>query len=214
VQTQINEVKFAFHFVRPNNGSESGVKVDEYFGTFANIAGNASFSKLSLAVAYYSYVENLQYARYKLSEATASGSAVNPEGNSTSPQDNVTIFGNGIKSGYVKIGGNTYVWGYNNSTQTANSNILPWFFFSDQFSVVGNYSLTNVALSKYTYFYEACFPEWGGYSITHDPYFATYSYSASPSSGALPITLIAAGVGIGALVAVAAILVRRRRSAA
>jgi hypothetical protein len=214
VKTQIDQVKFAFHFVRPNNGTESGVKVDEHFGTFANVAGNPTFSKLSLAVTYYSYVENFQLARYRLSETTASGAAVTSEGNSTTQQNNVTIFGSGIKAGYIRIGGDTYIWGFNNSTQTANSNIVPWFFFKDQFSVVGNDTLTTVALSKFTYFYEACFPEWGGYSITHDPYFATYSYSATPAPGALPITLIATGVGIGALVAIAAILVRRRRSAA
>ena len=70
--------------------------------------------------------------------------------------------------------------------------------------------MTGFGFSKLMYYYEACFPEWGGYSITHDPYFAVFGTSTS-GEGISPILLIVAGAGIGVLAGAVVLLVRRRR---
>nr|MDO8097604.1 hypothetical protein [Candidatus Njordarchaeota archaeon] len=208
VNTTVDEVKFAFHFTRTSNVSK--VKVDEHIGTFS-VAGTPPVNGLSLAIAYFSFFESLTVNRYRMNMTTAAGTPVGTELNSTATTK-LGITGDGVNSAEIGIGGDTYIWGKDNSTQSAYSNILSWFFFKDQFTTVGDFSVTNVAFNASIYFYEACFPQWSGYSIVHDPYFAVTTFSAQPSESGLPV-LIMAGAGLGVALAALTILIIRRRKA-
>jgi hypothetical protein len=209
IDTVIDQVGFDFHFNR--TGNDAVVKVDEHIGTFSGVAGVPQYSYLSLATAYFSYFESISISRYHPVVDTSVGSAVNPEANSTVHVPKINM---NATSGFaqVQIGGDNYVWGGDGLSHTAYSNIVPWFFFGAQFTTVGDYSVTGFSFGKLMYYYEACFPEWGGYSITHDPYFAVFG-SSSPSEGISPIMFIVAGAGIGVLAAAVVLLVRRRRVA-
>ncbi|WXG47203.1 MAG: hypothetical protein WED05_11185 [Candidatus Atabeyarchaeum deiterrae] len=210
VNTNITDVTFAFHFTRI--GNEAGVKVDEHIGQFG-AAGTPAVNGLSLAIAYFSFVDYVGMHRHYTMNMTAdNGSGMNTESNSTSTKD-LGIAADGTTTGKIQIGGNNYTWGWDNNNYTANSNVIPWFFFLEQFATVGNYSVTGFTFGRLMYFYEACFSKWSGYSIVHDPYFAVTSFSPSEGSPTLLLIVLGAGVGVG-VAAVAVLLVKRRKPVA
>jgi hypothetical protein len=210
IDTVIDQVGFGFHFKR--SGNDATVKVDEHIGTFSGVAGVSQYDYLSLAITYFSYFESISINRYHPAVDTNAGAAVDTESNSTDDVPKINILGAGETGCSIQIGGDNYLWGSDGQNHTAYSNIVPWFFFGEHYATVGNYSVTGFGFNKLMYFYEACFPEWGGYSITHDPYFAVFGASTY-GEGISPIFLIVTGAGIGVLAAAVVLLVRRRRVA-
>jgi hypothetical protein len=211
--TTISSVEFYFHFMR--NSTAARVKVDEILGQFGTSPTNTTIPSqlkgLSLAIVYYSFFEGLSVSKYPTTLANGVGAAVDPEGNSTT-SSSLSFTSGGTPIVSIGIGGNTYVW---NGTQTltANSETIPWYALQGSFTAVGNQSVVQVNFSRDKSVYAACFPTWSGASITHDPYFAVFTYSAS-SQPSLPTSLILTGVVIGVIAAVAVIAISRRRRAA
>jgi hypothetical protein len=210
VETKISSVGFNFHFTR--NSTAALVKVDEAIGQFNDPGSGtriSTFDGLSLAVVYYSFFEGLQVSKYPTTP-TVNGAAVDNEGNSTAANE-IDFKSGGSKLVSVAIGGDTYVWGNGSKTENAYSNTIPWYAYQTSFSELGNKSVVNVSFSREKSLYEACFPEWSGYSIEHDPYFAVLTYQTQTfGSSTLPILLIG-GAGIGILLAAVTILAIRRR---
>jgi len=211
--TTISSVEFYFHFMR--NSTAARVKVDEILGQFGtsptNTAIPSQLDGLSLAIVYYSFFDGLSISKYPATPINAQGSAIDPEGNSTT-SSSLSFTSGGAPIVSIGIGGNTYIWN-GTETLTANSEMIPWDALQASFTAVGNQSVVQVNFSRDKSVYAACFPTWSGASITHDPYFAVFTYSASSQPG-LPTTLIIAGATIGVIAAVAVIAISRRRRAA
>jgi hypothetical protein len=211
--TTISSVEFYFHFMR--NSTAARVKVDEILGQFGtsptNTAIPSQLKGLSLAIVYYSFFEGLNVSRYPTTPTNGVGAAVDPEGNSTT-SSSLSFTSGGTPLVSIGIGGNTYIWN-GSQTLTANSETIPWYALEGSFTAVGNQSVVQVSFSRDKSVYAACFPQWSGASITHDPYFAVFTYSSSSQPG-LPTTLVIAGVVIGVIAAVAVITISRRRRAA
>jgi hypothetical protein len=208
--TTINLVQFNFHFMR--NSTAALVKVDEILGQFGNQTNPSiippQLNGLSLAIVYYSFFEGLSINKYQTTPTNPVGNTVDSEGNTTATSA-VNFNSGGKNLVTIVIGGNTYT--LNGSQQlNANSETIPWYAFQSSFTAVGNQSIVQVSFSREKSLYAVCFPTWSGYSITHDPYFAVFTYNTTTESG-LPTVLIVAGVGIGAVLAVATIFIIRRR---
>jgi hypothetical protein len=210
--TTISLVQFNFHFMR--NSTAALVKVDEILGQFGNQTNPSLIPKqlsgLSLAIVYYSFFEGLNIKKYPTTPTNAVGIGVDDEGNATAtPALNFNAGGKNLVT--IVIGGNTYTW---NGTQQvgANSETIPWNSLQSSFTAVGNQSVVQVNFSREKSVYAVCFPSWSGYSITHDPYFAVFTYGTT-TEGGLPTVLIVAGVGIGAALALATVFILRRRRA-
>jgi hypothetical protein len=211
VPTEISSVGFDFHFNR--TASAALLKVDSEIGQF-NMPGTTtvvpSFDGLSLAVAYYSFFEGLQISKYP-TNCTANGVIVDNEGNSTATSKL------NFKSGTadlvsIGIGGDAYTW--NGVTPRITYSVaIPWYSYQSSFSELGNKSVVNVSFSREKSLYLQCFPDWSGYSIDNDPYFAVYTYTTqTDGTNMLPI-LIIGGAGIGiAFAAVTVMVIRRRRT--
>jgi hypothetical protein len=211
--TTISSVQFNFHFMR--NSTSALVKVDEILGQFGTSPTNATIPSqlngLSLAILYYSYFEGLSISKYPTTPITAAGEAVDSEGNSTNTSA-LSFSSSGKNLVTIVIGGNTYTWN-GTQTETANSETIPWNAFQASFTAVGNQSIVQVNFSVERSLYAVCFPQWSGESITHDPYFAVFTYGA-PTQSSLPSSLILIGVAVGVVAAVAVVVVVRRRRAA
>jgi hypothetical protein len=211
--TTISLVQFNFHFMR--NSTAAQVKVDEILGKFGTPSNPSiipsQLSGLSLAIVYYSFFEGLSINKYSTTPASFTGNVVDSEGNSTAASTlNFNSGGRNLVS--IVIGGNAYT--LNGSQQfTANSETIPWYSLQASFTAVGNQSVVQVNFSRDKTVYAVCFPNWSGFSITHDPYFAVFTYSAS-TQGGLSTVLIFLGVGIGIIAAVAFVVMTRRRKSA
>jgi hypothetical protein len=212
VSTSISSVEFDFHFMR--NSTQAITKVDEKIGEFQDPnnpdAIPPEFKDLSLAIVYYSFFEGLSISKYPTTATDAVGNAIDAEGNSTATSS-LEFKSGGQSLVTIRIGGDTYTW---NGTQSenANSETMPWYSLQTSFITVGNKSVVQVDFSRTKTVYAACFPNWSGYSITHDPYFAVATFSGQPSEGGLPV-LIMAGAGLGVVLAAATVLTIRRRKA-
>jgi hypothetical protein len=209
VETEISSVAFNFHFTR--NSTEALTKVDEVIGQFNSPGTNTvspAFKGLSLAIFYYSFFEGLDVSKYPTTVSSESGQTIDNEGNSTRVNE-VDFSSGGSKLVSVRIGGDTYLWN-GTTTENAYSNTVPWFSYQTFFSELGNQSVVNVEYGRDKSVYTACFPEWDGLSVTHDPYFAVLPSSGQPEGTGISTTVV---IGIAALgvVAVAAIVVIRRR---
>jgi hypothetical protein len=210
-ETKITSVAFNFHFTR--NSTEALTKVDEIIGQF-NTPGTTTvdpqLNGLSLAILYYSFFEGLEVNKYPTTESNQNGQTVDNEGNST-PVNEVDFNSGGSKLVSIKIGGDTYLWN-GTTTENAYSNTLPWFSYQTYFSELGNQSVVNVEYGRDKSVYAACFPEWSGLNVTHDPYFAVLPSSGQPEGTGISTGLVL-GIAIVGIIAVAAVvMVRKRKS--
>jgi hypothetical protein len=211
--TTISLVQFNFHFMR--NSTAAQVKVDEILGQFGTPSNPSTIPSqlngLSLAIVYYSFFEGLSINKYSTAPAIGAGKTFDSEGNSTSTSK-LSFDSAGKSLVTILIGGNIYTL---NGSQhfTANSETIPWYALQASFTAVGNQSVVQVNFSRDKSVYAVCFPEWSGASITHDPYFAVFTYGTTSEAG-LPTMLIVAGVGIGVIAAAALVVITRRRRSA
>jgi hypothetical protein len=208
--TTISLVQFNFHFMR--NSTSAQVKVDEILGQFGTPSNPSTIPSqlngLSLAIVYYSFFEGLSINKYSTAPANGVGNTVDSEGNSTATST-LSFDSAGKNLVTIVIGGNTYT--LNGSQQfTANSETIPWYSLQSSFTAVGNQSIVQVSFSRDKSLYAVCFPSWSGYSITHDPYFAVFTYGTT-TQGGITTVLIFVGVGIGVIAAVAFVMIGRRR---
>ena len=210
VETKISSVAFNFHFTR--NSTEALTKVDEIIGQF-NIPGTTTvepaFKGLSLAIMYYSFFEGLDVNKYPTTESSSNGQAVDNEGNSTQMNE-VDFNSGGSKLVSIKIGGDTYLWN-GTTTENAYSNTIPWFSYQTFFSELGNQSVVNVEYGRDKSVYAACFPEWSGLNVTHDPYFAVLPSSGQPEGTGISTSLVL-GIAVVGIIAVAAVVMVRKRN--
>jgi hypothetical protein len=210
-ETEISSVAFNFHFTR--NSTEALTKVDEVIGQFNNpgtTTVDPAFKGLSLAIFYYSFFEGLDVNKYQTTESSQNGQTIDNEGNST-PMNEIDFNSAGSKLVSIKIGGDTYLWN-GTTTENAYSNTVPWFSYQTFFSELGNQSVVDVEYGRDISVYAACFPEWNGLSITHDPYFAVLPSSGQPEGTGISTTVVLGIVVIGVVAVAAVVMVRRRKS--
>ncbi|MFX1532643.1 MAG: hypothetical protein ACFFDI_00250 [Promethearchaeota archaeon] len=193
-EAQIERIQWTFHF-QGQVGTENHVdlKVDQFiddfenftrggiplstsmlerdlFNTTAYLEGDmVDYTGLSLAIGYDAAVfgieaifqddQNNQYTEESaVQDATAS--------------DSFSITSGGLELAEFQMGGTSYIWGADGSTQTAHSQTIPVETFATLFSHQNEGSYTRISLNGTRYFMSSNFPKWGGHSIDNDPTFS------------------------------------------
>ncbi|MFX0091837.1 MAG: hypothetical protein ACFFBD_08755 [Candidatus Hodarchaeota archaeon] len=204
-EAQIERIEWTFHFQGHTTATKStdttnrvDLKVDQYIADFENLTqGGIRLSKraierdvfnttaylagemtdytgLSLAIGYDTAIFDIsavfvdeQSNQYSNQATVKNATASN----------NFTYSSAGTELAKFQMGGTNYIWGVDDSTQTAYSQVLPVDAFSALFTHQSEGSHTQISLNGTRYFMSSNFPKWGGHSIDNDPMFSAISSS-------------------------------------
>lgn len=219
VLTRVESLRMTYRFEVTDEAAV--LKIDQYIGEFTNPADGKMLPEaqgLSLALSYWSSFSSLDLVPLAGTTTDAANLTASPDtepiaaGGLLFTQDDKPL----VK---VEFGG-TYVWGWDNSTNTVGTAVLPMYLFA--YPLTASTPLTNAASGASTmlsgsYNYSTCYGNWSGYSVLHDPVFIAYP-AVSPGdvsgriSGTLFLTVLVGGTAIVILSAVIIRISRVRRS--
>jgi hypothetical protein len=214
----IDSLSFMAHFSIPHANMTAGavnevrVKIDEAVGAWTLFGQpQSALNNYSLAIAFLA--SSMQMSQYSFK--TSKG-AVTTENSTASDSFNVTT-PSGVKLADLQLGGFDYTWGKDGMNYSMHSCTTPMSAFSAMYSgsSMGGSSagsITSFSVTGTNYFISSTFGNWGGYTVSTDPYFAVFTSNYSPSGGmfggmAWLVIIAAVGASSGAVFFV----VRHRR---
>jgi len=179
----IDEMSLTVHFTATTTGTEelnnkASMKIDQYIGNWELLDHNTTemLTNRSLAIAYFGKLTNVTFVFQSGNQVIDSDQAYNAT--SFSFASNGTA-----KFADMNFGGSTYVWGKDNSTQTATSATEPYSAFKAMYELDTGESVAEWIVDRQTYFIVTAFPKWDGYSIYNDPEVVVYPSKETTTAG-------------------------------
>jgi hypothetical protein len=219
----IDEMAFDVHYTvllagsddnpDPNNNIVS-VKVDQYIGDWTlHHFDNSVLEGRSLAIAYYG---ELLTSEVTISEVDVDGTPVSTNNDDTEIGDIYNFGADGETFAQVHMGGQEYIWGYDEQTYECSAATVPLGAFSAMYQASDGSTIATWEIEGTLFFMLSSFVNWGGHWIDNDPSFGIYTtaldmvVATEPDMSWLFALIAVVAVVIAIVAAVVVINIRRR----